>query len=80
MTPEGRNRSEGWRHAKLDGHANEEEFAISLINNDDFVSAIEKYIIKKSPKGLPKISVDGAKHVVSIFGDTTTSKVDLSLN
>lgn len=78
MNPVGRSRSEGWRHAKLDGHANEREFADSLINNPEFVSAIEKHL-KMSPKGLPEISVDGAKHVQSIFDDMTTSKVDLAI-
>jgi hypothetical protein len=80
MTPEGRNRSEGWRHAKLDGHANERQFAESLIKNREFISTIEKHLMKISPKGSPEISVDGSKHVESIFGDKTTSKVDLALN
>jgi len=78
MNPDGRSRSEGWRHAKLDGHANEREFAETLINNPEFVSAIEKHV-KISPKGVPEISVDGAKHVESIFDDMTTSKVDLAI-
>ena len=78
MNPEGRSRSEGWRHAKLDGHANEREFAESLINNLEFGSAIEKHV-KISPKGVTEISVDGAKHVESIFDDMTTSKVDLAI-
>ena len=80
MTPGSRNRSEGWRYAKLDGHANEKQFAESLIRNEEFISAIEKYVTKRSPKGFPEISVDGAKHVDSILGDKTTSKVDLVLN
>ena len=63
MTPEGRNRSEGWRHAKLDGHANERQFAESLIKNREFISTIEKHLMKISPKGSPEISVDGSKHV-----------------
>jgi hypothetical protein len=76
----GRNRSEGWRHAKLDGHANEERFAKSLLKNQELVSIIENQIIKDLPKGKLDISVDGAKHVDSIFGDKTTSKVDLAMN
>jgi hypothetical protein len=74
-----RNRSEGWRHAKLDGHTNEKQFAEKLFQNREFISEIEKYITDKSPKGSPEISVDGAKHVESIFGDMTTSKVDLAM-
>jgi hypothetical protein len=80
MVVSNRNRSEGWRHAKLDGHANEKQFAESLINNKEFVSIIEKQLMKISPKGSPEISVDGSKHIESIFGDKTTSKVDLALN
>ena len=80
MAPEGRNRSEGWRHAKLDGHENERKFAESLFNNNEFIETIEKHLMKISSKGSPEISVDGSKHVESIFGDKTTSKVDLALN
>lgn len=80
MTLGKRSRSEGWRHAKLDGHANEKLFADALINDEEFVSAIERYILKDSPKGSPKVTVDGSKHVESIFGDMTTSKVDIALN
>lgn len=79
MENSNRNRSEGWRHAKLDGHANEKQFAELLVKNREFISEIEKHITKKFPKGPPEISVDGAKHVESIFGDMTTSKVDLSM-
>ena len=79
MAPTGRNRSEGWRHAKLDGHANEQQFAESIINNQELLSVIETHILKVSPNGSPIISVDGAKHVESIFGDSTTSKVDVAM-
>ena len=79
MVTSNRNRSEGWRHAKLDGHASEKQFAELLVKNREFISEIEKHITKKFPKGSPEISVDGAKHVESIFGDMTTSKVDLAM-
>lgn len=79
MTEFGRNRSQGWRHAKLDGHANENQFAIELLSNPDSLKKIENSIMKSLPKSVPKIDVDGSKHVISIFGDITTSKVDLSL-
>ena len=74
-----RNRSQGWRHAKLDGHANENLFAMELLTNQSFMRKIEKSVLKTIPKGEPIIDVDGSKHVVSIFGDMTTSKVDLSI-
>lgn len=79
MSTSNRNRSEGWRHAKLDGHANEKQFAELLVKNKEFISEIERHITKKFPKGAPEIIVDGAKHVESIFGDMTTSKVDLAI-
>jgi hypothetical protein len=79
VAPTGRNRSEGWRHAKLDGHANERQFAESIINNQELISVIETHILKVSPKGSPVITVDGTKHVESIFGDSTTSKVDVAM-
>jgi hypothetical protein len=59
--------------------SNEELFAESLIGNKEFISEIETHITKKFPKGSPVITVDGAKHVESIFGDMTTSKVDLAM-
>lgn len=79
MTPDIRNRSEGWRHAKLDGHANEKLFAETLINDKEFISTIQGNILHSIPDGKPQINVDGSKHVASIFGDLTTSKVDLSI-
>lgn len=79
MVTSGRNRSEGWRHAKKDGHANEKLFGKSLIKDQEFISKIGKQLKKSLPKSTPEILVDGAKHVESIFGDKTTSKVDLSL-
>lgn len=80
MNSKNRNRSEGWHHAKVDGHANEQQFGDSLIDNADFIAKIVNQSLKYSPQGLPKISVDGSKHVNSIFGDKTTSKVDVTLN
>jgi hypothetical protein len=79
VTPRGRNRSEGWRHAKLDGHANEREFAESLITNREFISVIEMKLLNVSSGDLPEVVVDGSKRVDSIFDDKTTSKVDLAL-
>ena len=80
MDIKGRDRSEGWRHAKLDGHANEKLFAELLVNDDEFVSKIREHLLEIFPTGEPEISVDGAKHVDSILGDKTTSKVDIAIN
>lgn len=80
MVTSRRNRSEGWRHAKTDGHENEKLFGRSLITDQEFISKIGKELKKSLPNSSPEIFVDGAKHVESIFGDVTTSKVDISLN
>lgn len=74
-----RDRAQGWRHAKLDGHANETEFAGALISNSDFLAEIQESILKKVPNGSPVVKVDGSKQVTSILGDLTVSKVDLSI-
>ena len=79
MSESGRSRSQGWRHAKLDGHANEDQFARDLLTDRNFLRKIENSILKTIPKSEPKIIVDGSKHVPSIFGDITTSKVDVSM-
>ena len=79
MAENERNRSEGWRHAKLDGHENERLFGESLNSDQGFVSEIENFLANESPTGIPKVIVDGAKHVNSIFGDLTVSKVDLTV-
>jgi hypothetical protein len=77
LTRHGRNRSQGWRHAKLDGHANENEFANELVSDESIKSEIERYFWKKGLLTNFSVSVDGAKQVRSIFGDLTVSKVDI---
>jgi len=79
MASSGRNRSEGWRHAKIDGHKNESDFGKELTTNREYLSLIETAFLENSPAGIPKIDVDGSKHVPSIFGDSTTSKVDIAI-
>ena len=80
MAASGRNRSEGWSHAKLDGHANESKFAVDLLQNEGFISEVESFLGSSSPEGAPVVSVDGSKHVKSILDDSTTSKVDLEIS
>jgi hypothetical protein len=79
MSDSERNRAQGWRHAKLDGHANEKEFAEALIADSDFIAEIQQSILEKVPTGSPAVKVDGNKQVSSILGDLTVSKVDLSI-
>ena len=79
MGSTGRNRSQGWTHAKIDGHANEVEFGNGLFSDPAMVSEIIAAAGIIAPNGSPTIRVDGSKHVTSIFGDSTVSKVDLQL-
>ncbi len=79
MNSTGRTRSEGWRHAKIDGHANEFSFGEQLISDKYFLQAIRESILDSVPSGTPTIQVDGAKHVESILEGLTTSKVDLEI-
>jgi hypothetical protein len=75
-----RNRSEGWRHAKIQGHVNENELAIRLKTDTDLISRIAVLKFGYAPSVSPKISVDGSKRVDSILGDSTTSKTDISIS
>jgi hypothetical protein len=79
MSSTGRNRSEGWRHAKVDGHKNEFSFAKEIVENAEYLSQIEEFLSDGKNLGTPHAEVDGSKHVNSILGDVTTSKVDFSL-
>jgi hypothetical protein len=79
MSDTGRNRAQGWRHAKLDGHANEKEFGEALVADSEFITEIQQSILGKVPNGSAVVKVDGGKQVPSILGDLTVSKVDISI-
>ena len=80
MSENGRNRSEGWRHAKLSGHSNE-ELVKQLLDNDkkyatDFLRRINcpnQRIIQTSIGGLHETNV------LSVTGKSTKSKTDLKI-
>lgn len=74
-----RTRSQGWVHAKRDGHANENSFAEQILNDAVLLSQFEQYMEDIPDSSEIEVEVDGSKHVLSIFGDSTTSKVDLSI-
>lgn len=74
-----RNRSEGWQFAKLDGHKNEEELGVILRESSELTNFLHETVYKEEQKHLPKVLVDGSKHVPSILGDPTTSKIDIDL-
>ena len=78
MSDEHRDRAEGWKHAKLTGHKNE-EIVCDLINQDEDIQkriliCAHKYdgiFVKASCGGLNETNVP------SILGGTTKSKTDI---
>lgn len=74
-----RNRSEGWQFAKLDGHKNEEELGVILRESSELTSFLHEIVYKEQQKYEPKVLVDGSKHVPSILGNSTVSKIDIDL-
>jgi len=74
-----RNRSQGWAHAKKSGHQNERNFGELLKGDAGFLRLLEGKKFPDESTKTPSIIVDGSKKVPSIFGDETTSKVDLEL-
>ena len=75
-----RNRSEGWKHAKISGHNNEELIAELTKNNKD----IQQKLLQTA--GLSDMSVIDVgygglneKDIASVFGDKTKSKTDMWL-
>ena len=75
-----RNRSEGWRHAKLTGHENEDNIT-TLLKED---SNLQHRILKCARKEDAKIVdiIDGGlneTNVYSVFGDKTKNKTDLKI-
>lgn len=75
-----RNRAEGWKHAKLSGHENEnlvkELFSDDRIFQTKFLERLGKANCK-----ILKVDVGGLneKNVVSVLGNTTKSKTDLKV-
>lgn len=73
----GRNRASGWQHAKLSGHENETDIE-QRFKDENFRSAFSKRL------GIGEIdsaSVGGINEtdVISVFGDKTKSKTDLTI-
>lgn len=74
-----RNRSEGWQFAKLDGHKNEEELGVILRESSELTNLLHEIVFQEDQTSQPKVLVDGSKHVPSILGSSTTSKIDIDL-
>lgn len=79
MGETGRNRSEGWKHAKLDGHGNENRVAGALPSDKSFISDIGSLKLGKRLSGKPKALDIGQTPVKTIFGDLQLPKPDIVL-
>jgi hypothetical protein len=75
----GRNRSEGWSHAKKTGHENETAYGKIIASNHAQLNDVVLSKYDSIPDGEYDIEVDGNKKVPSIFDDKTTSKVDIEV-
>lgn len=75
-----RNRSEGWKHAKLTGHENE-ELVTEDIKNDKVLQDRILHAAKKDGRTIVNIKVGGLTEteVESVFGDKTKSKTDMTI-
>ena len=74
-----RNRSQGWKHAKISGHRNEELIAEKIMNDSEFSNQL-KATLKKNCI-IKKVEADGFKSqkVIDVFGSKTTQKTDLKI-
>jgi hypothetical protein len=75
-----RNRSEGWTHAKISGHSNEEILKNRIKDNSDFRRELAKKI--KNTSQISAVNVGGINetNVADVFGGKTKSKTDLILS
>ena len=74
-----RNRSEGWKHAKISGHANEKDITNKINNNNIFRENLEKKLNLKSSIKFAEVGGLNEKNVEDIFGGKTKSKTDLKI-
>jgi len=74
-----RNRSEGWKHAKISGHANENDITNKINNNNIFRKNLEKKLNLKSSIKFAEVGGLNEKNVEDIFGGKTKSKTDLKI-
>jgi hypothetical protein len=74
-----RNRSEGWKHAKISGHANENDITNKINNNNIFRENLEKKLNLKSSIKFAEVGGLNEKNVEDIFGGKTKSKTDLKI-
>jgi len=82
MADSGRNRSEGWQHAKLTGHENEEKLAKLTMSDPE----VQKRLLKCAHLDPSKVSIVNVEYgglcesdVDSVFAGKTKSKTDMWL-
>ena len=75
----GRNRSEGWTHAKISGHALEEQLAHTIASDKRLSSELHEDCFGVPEASVPRVAAGGigATHVRCILGGVTPSKTDL---
>ena len=72
----GRDRSQGWKHAKISGHKYEQTLAIEL--NEGGNSDLQEFLESKARSKLINADASfGTAHLDSILSDKTTSKSDI---
>ena len=78
-TTKGRNRSEGWKHAKVSGHWNEENLSELLRDDEAFGRAVGVRLFGRDVGKPVEVSGGGssAAHVEDIFGGSTNGKTDI---
>lgn len=76
-----RNRGEGWKHAKISGHENEDAVYDEILENVELKNRILHAAHKENRK-IVSIDVGGLneKDVPSVMGDKTKSKSDIKVN
>ena len=80
MSDTGRNRAEGWQHAKLSGHINEDLTWADVMENKEIQERILRVAHAEGEK-ISRILVGGLneQEVPSVLGDYTKSKTDLTI-
>jgi hypothetical protein len=72
-----RNRSEGWKHAKISGHSNETDIKKNINNSKKFRENLEKKLKLNSKIKSAVVGGLKEKNVEDVFGKSTKSKTDL---
>lgn len=75
-----RNRAEGWKHAKLSGHSNEEIITDKINSDTKFKESLARRLNINSALKLATVGGLNETNVIDVFGGKTKSKTDLVLD